>query len=436
VTTLRWMVRNLSTLLLSFVLAVTVWAAAVVTSDPNEDRATQPVPLEITGLAPDLLLTNRVPTQAVLTIKAPRSIWDELNNDPSSVRAWIDLSGLAAGEHEVTVRTEVNLSPFRLLKVEPGEVQVVLDKLTSEVFPVEILVSGEPPLGYRKGQPQITPAEVTVSGPESAVKRVSKVTASLDISGASQSVSALVPVRAIDENNVPVTDVNLNPKDVTVLQPISILGGYKNVAVKVLSTGQLAEGYRLTNISVAPPTITVYSANPQLVNELPGFIETMPVDLSGLSDDTEFNTELNLPDGITLVSEPGVLVQIGVAAIEGSLTLTLPVEVLGLQPTLAATISPPSVDVIITGPLPILDNLTAASFRAVVDLTGLAEGKYQIEPSLDLIPEEVQIQAVLPETVEVTIAPAPTPTPTSAATRIPAAAPASPAVTLTPTKKP
>ena len=180
----------------------------------------------------------------------------------------------------------------------------------------------------------------------------------------------------------------------------------------------------------------MYSANPQLVNELPGFIETMPVDLSGLSDDTEFNTELNLPDGITLVSEPGVLVQIGVAAIEGSLSLTLPVEVLGLQPTLAATISPPSVDVIITGPLPILDNLTAASFRAVVDLTGLAEGKYQIEPSLDLIPEEVQIQAVLPETVEVTIAPAPTPTPTSAATRIPAAAPASPAVTLTPTKKP
>lgn len=422
---LRWLLKNLGTLLLSFVLAVTVWASAVVTADPNQDGAFQPIIIEQIGLAPDLLLTNEIPELAVMTIKAPRSIWEQLNRQPDAVRAWIDLTGLAAGEHEVKVNTAIALSPIRIQSVEPAIIKIVLEQYTSKSLPIQVNVRGEPPLGYRKGQPQITPEEVTISGPASAVNRVVNASATLDISGSSQSVKASVQVRALDETGSAVGGVVLSPKEISILQPISILGGYKNVAVKVITTGQLAEGYRLTNITVTPPTITVYSSNPQLVNELPGYVETTSVDLTGLSDDTDFNIALQLPEGITLVSEPSVLVQVGVAAIEGSLTLSVPVETLGLPPTLAAMISPISVEIIVSGPLPILDGLTATSFRAVVDLTDLGEGTYQIVPTLDLAPDEVQIQAVLPETVEVIIGIAPTPTPT-----VPAG------LTPTPTRRP
>ena len=112
------------------------------------------------------------------------------------------------------------------------------------------------------------------------------------------------------------------------------------MAVKLLATGQVASGYRLTSITVNPPTVTVFSSDPKLVNQLPGFVETKPVDLNGLTDDSEFNVELDLPEGISLVSEPGVLVQIDIAPIEGNLKLTIPVEVLGLSPEFAAQISP------------------------------------------------------------------------------------------------
>jgi len=106
------------------------------------------------------------------------------------------------------------------------------------------------------------------------------------------------------------------------------------------------------------------------------------------------------------------LVQVGVAPIEGSLTVNLPVETLGLPPNLAALISPATVDVILTGPLPVLDTLTAGSFRVVVNLTGLEQGIYQIKPVIDLAPDQINVVSILPETVEVTIAPAPTSTPT------------------------
>ncbi len=35
---LRWFGRNLTTLLLAFVLAIVVWVSAVLTADPNETR--------------------------------------------------------------------------------------------------------------------------------------------------------------------------------------------------------------------------------------------------------------------------------------------------------------------------------------------------------------------------------------------------------------
>jgi YbbR domain-containing protein len=315
------------------------------------------------------------------------------------------------GEQAVPVKVKWDLSPVRLVQVEPQEVEISLEQIVSEKFTVQVNIDGDPPLGYKRGEPTHEPAEVTVSGPESIVTRVASVHATLNIGGANESVKSTLPLETADENGNPVNGVTITPRTVTVTQPITLQGGYKNVVVKVVTTGQVATGYRLTNISVSPPNVTVFSTNPDLVNELPGYVETLPLDLTGLNDDIDIRMALNLPSDVSLVGEQSVLVQVGVAAIEGSLTVSLPVETLGLPPDLQASISPAGVDVIVSGPLPILDGLTPASFRAVIDVTGLAPGDYQLSPVVDLAPDAVRVQTVLPETVEVVIAPAPTPAP-------------------------
>jgi YbbR domain-containing protein len=430
---IRWMAKNLGTLILSIILALAVWASAVVTADPNQVDTLNSVPIEKVGQASDLLITNEIPTEASITLQAPRSIWEQLHVKPGTEHAWIDLTGLAAGTHTVPLHTRVNLNPVRTIKVEPAAIEVVLEPLTTKTLPVHLRIQGEPPLGYRSTQPQILPEQITISGPASAVERVTEIVASIDIAGSTQNVKALVPVQAVDQNGVVVPEATLSPKEVSVDAPINILGGYKNVAVKVLTKGQVENGYRLTNISVTPPTVTIYSNDPQSLNDIAGYVDTLPVDLTGLQDDAEFNSSLNLPKGVSLVNEPSVLVQVGIAAIEGSLTLSLPVEPLGLPPTLAAQISPVTIDLIITGPLPVLDTISPASFRAVVDLTGYEEGTYQIKPTLDLAPDTVQIQTMLPETVQVIVSPAPTTTPSPATTGTPKALSTS---TSTPTSRP
>jgi YbbR domain-containing protein len=67
-------------------------------------------------------------------------------------------------------------------------------------------------------------------------------------------------------------------------------------------------------------------------------------------------------------------------------------------------------DVILSGPVPVLNTLGAADVRVVVDLSGYDVGTYQFIPEVNILPERVQKASMFPATVEVTIVAAPTPT--------------------------
>jgi len=277
---------------------------------------------------------------------------------------------------------------------------------------VTILVRGTLPTGYVAPIPSANPAQVTLVGPESVIERVLEVRVSLDISGLGETVFRTMTPAAVDSEGRVVTGVTITPATVSVTQPITLLGGYRYVIVRAVSSGQVANGYRLTNIFVSPVGVVVFSADPQLVNDLPGYIETEPLDLTGAEDDFESLVDLALPDGISVVGDTKVLVQVSIAAIETSLAVSLPVEVIGLTPGLAAVVSPMTVDVILSGPVPILDKLAPGDVRVVIDLTGYEIGVYQFIPVVEILPERVQKISILPATVEVTITSMPTATPT------------------------
>ena len=410
----RWLVSNLSTLLLASVLAVVVWISAVTAANPNVDHI-RPVPLEIVGLDPDMLVVGNVPTQVRVNLEAPSSVMDSMSASENAVQAWVDVSGLEPGTHDLEVQVQVNESfrPVRIGAVVPDIVSVTLEPLLTRTYPVDLEVTGEPAVGYQKGALSYEPSSVIVSGAASLVTQVEEVQASLDISGAIETVERDVTLQAVDQKGEPVSGVNITPVEVSVTQPIFLQGGYQNVIVRVLTTGQPANGYKLTNITVSPLNVIVFSSDPQLVNDLPGYVETEEVDLSGAEDDFDTYVAINLPEEVSVVGDQFVLVRVSIAAIEGSLTMSLPVTPIGLLPIHAALVSPETVDVILSGPVPILDTLTPDDVRVVVDVSDLDVGIYQLEPQVDVIPDRVEVEALLPSTVAVEIIIAPTPTPTS-----------------------
>lgn len=422
----RWLAKNIGRLLTAFVLAVIVWVSAVVASDPNQENVlARPVPVEIIGQNTGLQIMNEVPTEVTLTLNAPSSVWTELNSDPQAVRAWIDLSSLDAGEHTVAVQIQISPRLVRQVRQDPEEVTIQLENIITKVLPITVQVRGTPPTGYKPQETLVDPVEATAVGPESAVNRVNELRVTLDISGLSDTVSRAITPTAVDAEGRTVSGVTINPGSVTVTQPITLLGGYRYVIVRAISTGQVANGYRLTNIFVSPVGVVAFSADPQLVNSLPGYIETEPLDLTDRDNDFEALISLALPSGVSVVGDSKVLVQVSIAAIETSLAVSFPVEVIGLTPGLTAAVAPMTVDVILSGPVPILDDLEPGDVRVVVDLTGYEIGIYQLTPVVEILPEEVRQISILPATIAVTViqAPAltitPTPTPIPVVTPVP-----------------
>jgi len=432
VSILRWLAKYFGTLLTAFILAVIVWVSSVVASDPNEERLLErPVEIEIIGQDPDLQIIGEVPRNVTMVLRAPSSVWSQLNNDQNSVRAWVDLSSLGAGVHQVPVQVQVTTRLARLISWEPEQLTFTLDSIISKVFPVRLIVQGNPPTGYQAQTPLLEPAQVTVTGPLSLISTVEEARLSLDISNANQTIVREQTPLLIDGEGRVVNGLAVSPETVTITQPITLLGGYRYVIVRAVSTGQVASGYRLTNIFVSPVGVVVFSSDPELVNNLPGYVETQSIDLTGQEDDFETLVELDLPPGISVVGDPKVLVQVSIAAIVSSLAISLPVDMIGLAPGLEASVSPTVVDVILSGPVPVLNELGHTDVRVVVDLTGYEAGTYQLIPEVNILPEQVQRVSMLPSTVEVTITVALTPTQTRTPSRTPA-----PQQTPTPTVSP
>jgi len=413
----RWISENYRTFLWAFVLSIAVWVSAVTAADPDETRTlSSAVPVQIIGQDPGLVISSEVPDEVEVTLRAPRSVWDVIDADPQVVQAILDLSGLSSGDHSLGLQIQVNARPVQIVSVSPRVVTFVLEALSTQTFSVDLSLTGEPAIGYQAGDVSLDPLEVVVAGAESQVRKVERVRISVDLGGIRENFDQTLKVDVLDENGQRVEGVTVSPDSIHVTLPVTQRGGYRDVAVKVNMLGRVASGYRLTDISVFPPVVTVFAADPELVNTLPGVVETLPLELQNAKEDISTRVALNLPAGISIVGEQTVLVQAGVSPIESSVTLSgEKVEIVNLGDGLSAQVSPATVDVIVSGPLPLLDTLTRQDVRVTVDLSGLEPGTYQLTAAVQVLISDVVVESILPNTMEVVISlagtPAVTPTP-------------------------
>jgi YbbR domain-containing protein len=412
----RWISGNYKTFLWAFVLSVAVWVAAVTSTDPDETRTLSPaVPLQVVGQDPGLVIKGEIPAEMEITLRAPRSVWDVVESDSQAVQAILDLSGLSSGEHSLEPQIQIDARPIKIVSFSPRTVPFELETLSTQTFEIDPSLRGEAAIGYQVGEISIDPFEVVIAGAESQVRKVARVGIMVNLSGIRENFDQTLRVDVLDEDGQKVEGVTVSPDVVHVTLPVSQRGGYRDVAVKVNIQGRVASGYRLTDISVFPPVVTVFAADPELVSTLPGVVETLPLDLQSAKEDISTRVALNLPDGISIVGEQTVLVEAGVSPIESSMTLSgEKVEVVNLGEGLTAQVSPVTADVIVSGPLPILDTLTRQDVRVTVDLNGLAAGTYQIAAKVEVLIADIVVESILPNTMEVviTIADSPVATPT------------------------
>jgi YbbR domain-containing protein len=408
---LRSLGINLFSLLLAVLLAVAVWVNAVSTADPNETRALAvPLPVSAVGLGEGLVAQGYENAQVQVTIRAPRSIWDQLL--PESVHAQVDLTGKTEGEYSIPVKIQSDVEPVQVEKVDPASLKILIDRLASRSMDVRVELAGNLALGFQAGAPIAAPRSVEVSGPASLVDRIAEVVATVNVDGLRSEMNQNVMLVPLDPEGGVVGGVTVNPGMVSVSIPVQQLGGYRDLVVKVPLIGAVKNGYRLTGLTIDPQVVTLYSDDAEAIQNLPGYVETEPLDINGASADITKSLSLVLPEGVQVVGDPKIVVQVRISAIEDSITLSRPIRFQGLEPGLSVTLSPESVDVILSGPAPIIWSLRPADIDVYIDLTGIGPGTYKLIPQVDK-PRELQLVTLSPEQVEVVVVEAETtPTPT------------------------
>lgn len=359
-----------------------------------------PIPVTIRGLTgalePVQGLENRT---VVVNLRAPQSSWDGLTVDDFT--AYIDVEGLQAGEHDVDVEVRVRDTAVQVQEVEPEQLRVELDAVTQKELPMRIVIMDSPAFGYDAQTPLVEPMTITVSGPATQVEQVIGARGEIFLDGAKSQVDSIVPVELYNGENQPVPQVSAEPSIARVIVPIEQRPGRKEVAVRPLLTGQPADGYRLSSVRVEPSTVVLIGNNETLA-AVPGFVETDEVSLAGAVSDIEKRVELVLPDGVAAVEGNTVVINAGIAAIEGGNTIRAEPVVQGLGPGLTATVPIDEVEVILTGPLPMLESLASDDVFVILDLSGLVSGAHTIRPNV-VLPSGIRVESVLPETVEVVI---------------------------------
>jgi YbbR domain-containing protein len=430
----RW-VNDLGLMLLALVLAVVIWIVAVQEENPIEKGEFQDaIPIEIRNQPEGTTFRPEVFTESVhLTIRAPQSSWRDLRADKFT--AWIDLEGREAGEYEVAVRAECIDDNVRIVELRPANVPVRLRTESSRRVPVNVSVYGTAAMGFEmktsEGEMIIEPSFVTVTGPESIVEQVTRATVDLDLRDRKETFVGTRRVVARLADDTPNTFVTIEPQTVQITIPVVQKIGSNEVAVRAVTTGTVASGYWVRDIAIEPNVVTLIG-DPEVVSEIYGFVETLPLDISGATGDVVERMPLKLPEQVSPLGVQGVKVTVYVEAQQGTLTILREPVIRGLSTNLVASISPKEVAVTLTGPRPRLGTLTDEDVYVYVDLVDRGAGAHRIDLTY-LVPEGLEVITLSPEVVEVEIRPAPpTPTPTSTSTPTPTATP-TPTGTLTET---
>jgi YbbR domain-containing protein len=398
---MRHLWDNLGSAILALLLAVAVWIAATLQEDPFVNEVFANIPIALLNQPDNTILLREISEGVSVEVHAPESV--VLALQISDFEAKMDLEGVEPGSPTpVTVQVTCTNEAARIQNVDPSAQTVYLEAINAITLPVALKVEGKAATGYYTSLPKITPDQVVVHGPDSYLTQVMSVTGSLSIAEAKEDISEQVVVTPQDAEGRLVTGVEWAPAQVTVDIRVRRRVGFKP-EVEVVPDLHVtpAQGYRLGNVKVEPSLVTLRGPA-AVLDKMPGFVETLPISVTGATVDLVEHQVLTVPNNVVVVGVNFVTVTVEVLPIQSSRTMTAVVELVGIPEGWIGIASPDVVDVILEGPDAVLSELTPDDIQILVNLYDLPLGVHRVEPVV-LAPEEVTVVSVIPETIEVVL---------------------------------
>ncbi len=407
----RVFIHNWRMKLGAVVFAFILWSFMIASTNPYMSKTFSNIPVTYTA-AEELKqsnLTTTVPLSELLktaeiTASAPADALQYLTEN--MIQASVDLSSIKTpGEYTLQVNAIPMLKDCKITKVNPSSVTVVVEEIISKEVPVEVRVTGDEKDWLYYGEPVLSETFVTVRGAQSNVEEVAKAVCTVDIGDMTASAKASYKVTFVNEKDEEQqSNLFSGVPSVIVEMPVypKKLVSVDTSAIQNTTTG-LAEGYKITNVSVEPASVNL--AGDMDLLEAINSVTLETIELDNASGDMIVEVSVKLPDGVIAAIPAKVQVQLTIAQPEIHNTYSaVKVATKNLDDGLKAKIDPANIDVDVSGTEEALAAFSASKLKPFVDLSGLTRGvhenvpiKFENEPDLG-----VKVVAA-PLTVTVTI---------------------------------
>lgn len=410
---LKKLTNNLGFKLLAVLFAFAMWLVVYNIDDPSSSKNfTATVTIQNAQSVSDMNKCYEVidGTGTVsFRVTAKRSILEKLDYSDFTAIADMSLMNVSDDGAEGSVPIAISANNYTSSVKVSGltkYLKVSLEDLQEKQFVISADTKGKVADGFTLGDVGVSnPNVIKVSGPASVVGQISKVVATIDVSGMSVDISDNVVPVFYDEDDKTVDTTKLTLSSNTVTVSAKILST-KEVPIHFNTSGTPADTYSVVEITSDPETVQIKGSssvlNPISSLEIPE--EVLNVDGANKDITTSIDISEYLPDGVSLTKNSQATVSVTVR-IEPYTTqnYNIPVSnisVNGLDDNYNLAFGQTTVNAAVSGMSSDLSSLNANSIKGSIDVSSLGEGTHTVDVTLTLDADKFVQQAT---TTDVTI---------------------------------
>lgn len=308
----KWMTKKSFLVVISFILTMALFVYA---SESSPSRQSAAVSIQTTsntiGNVPvyvdmdsQLYTVTGLPESVTLRIEGSSSSLLAVAGNASYRVKTPNLNELGTGKHMITLQV-TGLPSGVKGTVSPETVEIMIEKKATVELPVSVNVNrANLPGAYKSGQALVSPARVTISGPESLINQVENVLATVTVpENTKADYTSSVAVQALDATGKPLA-LKVEPEQVQVRVPITT--NSKKVPLVLTTTGSAGSQYTY-QLKSDIKEVTILGAQ-EILDRLTAI--PVVVDVSQTTKTTTQAVKLTLPTGVDSVTPENISVEV------------------------------------------------------------------------------------------------------------------------------
>ena len=383
----NWLSKSNTLLFISLFLAIATFIVIdqkILVFNDNSALVLKDQPVNVTYNEEKYVIEGLPETVDITLIGSKTDLY--IAKQSSSHDVAIDLTGLKPGTHKVSIKYNQNTGSIEYM-VNPSVATVIIYEKVSETRTMNVDILNQDKLDSKLAISNVKYAtdKVVIKGAEHQLKEVVEVKALVDVNNLpSQDVGTHtlknVPLKAYNAKGE-VVDVEIVPETIDVT--LDLVSPSKELSLKVIPTGELANGYAISTVTLNETKLTAYGDSDKLadINYIP-----VNIDVSGLKSDKTYKVELTKPVGVKSLSINNVTVSISLGEVANRKIDNINIEYRNLGEDYAVQgldQSATKVTVALKGVKDVIEKVEAEDITAYIDLKDLSEGEHEIDVNVE-----------------------------------------------------